>query len=59
MVQGPVTYDEVMSQSKPLLKALIAEGIDNLAAPANLRCGTAIHERAGIEFGRRQCPTLH
>jgi uncharacterized Zn finger protein len=39
-----------MSQSKPQLKgALIAEGIENLATPANLRYGTAIYERGGVD----------
>jgi hypothetical protein len=50
MVQRSDNYDDVMSQSKPLLRALIAEGIDDLATPANLRYGTAIHERGGVDF---------
>jgi hypothetical protein len=50
LVADSITYGEPMSDSKRPLVELLSGGVDGLATPANVRYGTAIHQRGGVEF---------
>ena len=39
-----------MSDPKRTLVELVSKGFEDIATPANLRYGRAIHERGGVEF---------